>query len=995
MGSSAAQLARSKYAERVAGSVDTPWWTAVVLTASSNRQAEWYRAEIRQRLEHGKIPSGCRYLAVPDLEEQRIGSGGATIHALKSLAAQMGAPGGGTELAAWWERQRVLILHCGGESRRLPQYSMAGKLFTALPVLTPWGEVSTVFDETLMLSTAWVERLANGLVVGSGDVILAFDAGQLDWSRAGVTGVAIRASVETGSQHGVYIADEQGRVYSFLQKPPAAEVQAAGGMSADGRVAVDTGLLRFDAALAAGLTELAGKDILHRCGPGLPVIDLYNHVTMALTGQWRPAPGSAAGWVELAATLEGASFWCCVLEGEFTHVGTTRSFRRIATEETSFSELYEAQQRLGVVNPPGMRTAGVVIDSVLSGGGELMPGSMAIECHLEVPVRAGRGAILHGLERLSEAVEIPEDTVVHQVPIRASDGREAFVVRVYGVEDDPKATVAGGATWFGRPILEALEALGLLPETVWPGVAEEARTLWNAALFPVEGLPRVWQYARWMMRFPSPIAAVEWLATERLSLASSMQRADSQGVAEGRARRTQARWQETAFSLAESGTDIRPLLAHSPGVTTLAGAGRRLYARAGNLESSSLTEAASRYYQAGLFLAQAGLVNQAGRARAAAFACVERAVEAGIGGDELGATPANWRHRSVTAAAPVRIDLGGGWSDTPPFCLDWGGTVLNIAIRLNGACPIRTSVRRLDEPVIRCVSEETNEQVEYRTEEDLRAPTAPGGAFAIPTIALRMLGVTLSKLGGGLEIRTSVDLPMGSGLGTSSILAATVLRALAGIGGLALSDDSLNEQVMRLEQLMTTGGGWQDQAGGIYPGAKLLLSGPGLRQRLRVEPLRWSPQRQAEFAERLVLFYTGIRRIAKDLLREVVGRYLAREVAAIQVLHSIKTLALEMSYAMREGEWDRLGALMDRHWQLNQILDPHTTNAPINALLEEIRPLLAGAKLAGAGGGGFCILLARDPDAARRLRQHLAARPGRGAPYDARIAEDGWTVTCE
>jgi fucokinase len=200
---------------------------------------------------------------------------------------------------------------------------------------------------------------------------------------------------------------------------------------------------------------------------------------------------------------------------------------------------------------------------------------------------------------------------------------------------------------------------------------------------------------------------------------------------------------------------------------------------------------------------------------------------------------------------------------------------------------------------------------------------------------------------------------------------------------------------MRLEQLMTTGGGWQDQAGGIYPGAKLLLSGPGLRQRLRVEPLRWSPQRQAEFAERLVLFYTGIRRIAKDLLREVVGRYLAREVAAIQVLHSIKTLALEMSYAMREGEWDRLGALMDRHWQLNQILDPHTTNAPINALLEEIRPLLAGAKLAGAGGGGFCILLARDPDAARRLRQHLAARPGRGAPYDARIAEDGWTVTCE
>jgi fucokinase len=250
-------------------------------------------------------------------------------------------------------------------------------------------------------------------------------------------------------------------------------------------------------------------------------------------------------------------------------------------------------------------------------------------------------------------------------------------------------------------------------------------------------------------------------------------------------------------------------------------------------------------------------------------------------------------------------------------------------------------------------------------------------------------------MGGGLEIRTSVDLPMGSGLGTSSILAATVLRAVAEMMGVELSLDSLNEQVMRLEQMMTTGGGWQDQAGGIYPGAKLVVSGPGVRQKLRVEPVRWSAERQAEFAARLVLYYTGIRRIAKDLLREVVGRYLAREVATVQVLHSIKTLALEMSYAMQEGEWGHLGSLLDRHWQLNQVLDPHTTNAPINALLEEVRPYVAGAKLAGAGGGGFFILLARDEETALELRARLAARPGQGALYESRIAEEGWMVERE
>ena len=90
---------------------------------------------------------------------------------------------------------------------------------------------------------------------------------------------------------------------------------------------------------------------------------------------------------------------------------------------------------------------------------------------------------------------------------------------------------------------------------------------------------------------------------------------------------------------------------------------------------------------------------------------------------------------------------------------------------------------------------------------------------------------------------------MGSGLGTSSILAASTLRAVAAITGQTLTDQLLSDAVMRLEQLMTTGGGWQDQAGGIYPGAKLILSGPGLHQRLRVQPVAWTPQREAEFEE--------------------------------------------------------------------------------------------------------------------------------------------------
>ena len=205
--------------------------------------------------------SEVRFLVVPDLEDQRIGSGGATIHALRALFSDVflksnQAPS--MDLTEWWSRQRVLMIHAGGDSRRLPQYSLSGKLFSAVPVKTPWGDASTVFDETLALSTAWIDRLPSGLVVGSGDVILTFDADSVDWTRPGVCGVAMLQPAEMGTRHGVYVADEKGRVYAFLQKPSVSELRAAGGLLAGDQVALDIGLLRFAPEAAARLTQLAG-----------------------------------------------------------------------------------------------------------------------------------------------------------------------------------------------------------------------------------------------------------------------------------------------------------------------------------------------------------------------------------------------------------------------------------------------------------------------------------------------------------------------------------------------------------------------------------------------------------------------------------------------------------------------------------------------------------------------------------------------------------------
>jgi fucokinase len=841
-----------------------------------------------------------------------------------------------------------------------------------LPSRTQARGTTTVFDETLALSGAWAERIPNGLLVASGDVVLRFDATRLDLGRPGVTGIAMRLDPETGSHHGVYVVGERDQVYTFLQKPTPADVKAAGGMLEDGRVAVDIGLLRFDADLTAALTELAGLKTL-------PAVDLYDQITRGLTGQWQPELEAGIFWRELARILRGVerpvAFHCAVVDGEFVHAGTTHSFRTIAS------------------------VSGGILDSVIEGTCRAGHDAVILECDLDGPVIASRGAILHGLTGLSGAVEVPEDTVVHQLPVEVGGG--GWVIRAYGVEDDPKQTLEN-ATWFNRPLLETIARLGLDSKEVWPG--DEMPSLWNAALFPVTNPDEAWACARWMMGYASGYEVKRWRAARRLSLAESAGAADGKVLAEARNHRLQGIWRDTAVELAESGADLRPLLANLPGLGPAAAAGRSLRARAEKLRKGSpeeLTQAASLLMQGAHLLARAGFEQDAASADGEAFTCIQDAVRAGIAGDtEKELSP--WRFQRVHVSAPPRIDFGGGWSDTPPFCFDWGGTVLNCALEIDGTYPIQTEIRRIDEPLIRCHADGHDAVAEYRSAEELLEPCAPGSVFSIPRAAIQLHGIpvdgqplekTLKKLGGGIEIRCQVHLPIGSGLGTSSILAATVIRALSVMSGKGLGDHALSEAVMQLEQRMTTGGGWQDQAGGIFPGAKLLITGPGLRQRIRVQPVVWSEERRAEFSQHLVLYNTGIQRMAKDLLRQVVSRYLARETATIQVLHSIKTLAVEMSYAMAEGDWNHLGGLMDRHWQLNQVLDPHTANAPVNAILDRARPWIHGAKLAGAGGGGFLMLLARGPEAAQELRAALSQEVrGNGAVVSYRIAEEGLRV---
>ena len=340
----------------------------------------------------------------------------------------------------------------------------------------------------------------------------------------------------------------------------------------------------------------------------------------------------------------------------------------------------------------------------------------------------------------------------------------------------------------------------------------------------------------------------------------------------------------------------------------------------------------------------------------------------------------------VWGRSPVRIDIAGGWTDTPPYCLMEGGNVINLAIELNGQPPLQAYVKPSKDYriVLRSIDLGAVEVVE--TTEQLMDFMHVGSPFSIPKAALVLAGFgnsspslhtpsllqKLEAFGSGIELTLLSAIPAGSGLGTSSILAATVLGALNDFCGLGWDKNEIGHRTLMLEQMLTTGGGWQDQFGGVLGGVKLLQTGRGFAQNPQV---RWLPNdlwTQPEYRPCHLLYYTGITRTAKQILAEIVRRMFLNDNAELRLLREMKEHTMEMYEAIQQNDFQRMGLLMRKTWQQNQALDSGTNPPAVASLTDFIDDLCLGYKLPGAGGGGYLYMIAKDPEAAARIKQILS-----------------------
>ena len=932
-------------------------WDYIILTASNEQQAEGFRAQLAERKKAGLLPAQTHFAVIPDPEGKRVGSGGATFGVIKYIAEQTGRSD--------FSGLRILVIHSGGDSKRVPQYSALGKLFSPVPHELPNGRNSTLFDEFMIVMSSVPTRVREGMVLLSGDVLLLFNPLQISYSGRGAAAISFKEDVETGKNHGVFLRGEDGYVRKFLHKQTVEMLKEQGAVNERNAVDIDTGAVIFSPDLLQALYGLISEN-------GVPDETLFQHyvnekVRLSLYGDFLyPLAADSTLKAFYQEKPEGdfceeltearTAVWNALrpyrmkllrlAPAKFIHFGTTREIMHLMSDGIQDYTVLDWSRRVG--SSISKDTAGY--NSVLSGSA-----TIGQNCYLEVSyvhsaATVGDNVLLSYVDIHDE--NIPSNVVLHG--LKQKDGK--FVVRIYGVQDNPKGDLKDGCSFLGSTLQNFMEQNGIDQGELWQG---DNHTLWNADLYPacdtiveaVAAALNVYQMAQGR----GDVAA--WRNASRKSLCSGFNEADPYAIIEWDKRMRELVHMDKLSKLIRLG---EPAGKAKDALNTDQLSKIQQEWLEKHLSKADFGEAMRLHYYIGAALGG----SEGDRHVSECFRVIQRTIlESAM--DKLRFNEACRiavdRH---TVKLPLRVNWGGGWSDTPPYCNEHGGTVLNAAILLDGEMPVEVTLERLEEHKIIFESRDMDVYGEFDTMEPLQQTGDPYDPFALQKAALIACGIIpskggnldelLTRLGGGFKMNSEVtNVPKGSGLGTSSILSGACVKALFEFMGVSYTEADLYDHVLCMEQIMATGGGWQDQVGGLSNGIKFITTMPGIQQEIKVQHVEIPEGTRKELKERFALIYTGQRRLARNLLRDVVGRYVGNEPDSLFALNEIQRVAALMKFELERGHVDDFAKLLDYHWELSKKVDAGSTNTLIDQIFDSIADLIDGKLVCGAGGGGF------------------------------------------
>lgn len=893
------------------------------------------------------------------------------------VGMKLGSGGGTTWLLRQWYKEqntehsteKRILLHAGGQSRRLPGYAPSGKILTPIPVLR-WARGQKLGQNLLSLQLPLYEKIMERApenlrtLIASGDVYIRAEKPLQDIPDADVVCYGLWVDPVLATHHGVFVSDRKHpeALDFMLQKPSLQELE---NLSKTHLFLMDIGIwLLSDRAV-----ELLMKRSQKEDGASdenipysdLKYYDLYSDFGLSLGNHPRIEDEELNSLSVAILPLPG---------GEFYHYGTSREL--LSSTVTLQNKVYDQRQimhRKVKPNPAIFVQNAEVHVPLTSKNDNLWVENSFVGASWTLGARQ----IITGVPENDWMLSLPDGVCIDIVP----HAEKGWAVRPYGFDDVSKGDIRDEKTLFlGLPFPAWLAERGLTADDV-TGRKDDLQA---AGIFPlIDDIEQMGKVLRWMTSEPDLAGGREiWLNSRRLSADEISAQADLRRLYAQRESFRKENWEMLAknyeksvfyqLDLADVAADFHRLQLDKPGVLPA--------------DAPQMQRIHNR-----MLRAQIDKLNgkDFGEDEKEAFGLLREGLLADLYERKSSPHLNVYSDQIVWGRSPVRIDVAGGWTDTPPYSLFAGGNVVNLAIELNGQPPLQVYVKPCKEYRIVLRSIDMGAMEVVNTFEELQDYCKIGSPFSIPKAALTLAGFapafsevsysSLEKLlqafGTGIEITLLSAIPAGSGLGTSSILASTVLGSLSDFCGLMWDKSEICRRTLALEQLLTTGGGWQDQYGGVLQGIKLLQTETGFVQ----NPLiRWLPEHlftHPEYRDCHLLYYTGLTRTAKGILAEIVRSMFLNSSAHLGILENMKAHALDMAEAIQRNDFETYGALIGKTWMQNKALDYGTNPPAVEEIINKIKDYTLGYKLPGAGGGGYLYMVAKDPQAALRIREIL------------------------
>ena len=321
----------------------------------------------------------------------------------------------------------------------------------------------------------------------------------------------------------------------------------------------------------------------------------------------------------------------------------------------------------------------------------------------------------------------------------------------------------------------------------------------------------------------------------------------------------------------------------------------------------------------------------------------------------------------IISKTPIRISLLGGGTDYPEYFSRHPGAVLGTAINKYAYIDIKRTHEFFD----------FNYRISYAKTELKNSIDE----IEHPSVRACLKYMNVSE---HLEILYQGDWPARTGMGSSSAFTVGLLKALHSFKHRMVSKEELARDAIYIErEINRERVGWQDQIWASFGGmAQIQFNGTNFEY----NPITISIERKRQFRSHLLLFFTGIKRSAHEILAEQIER--TKKSYNDKLLSQMKELVIAGAEALYSGNMIEFGHLLHENWKIKKSLSSKVTNPDINEAYETAQRYGAlGGKILGAGGGGFFLIFA-EPQCHENIRTALESM----TPVNFDFEENGSSI---